>query len=220
MTLARKAAARLSTGSANLCTGWGRWLAADGLLTGVGRLLSSLAALAFLALTVYGSPAMMWAVAAGWILAAARAGGEATDDDVDDQEQPEPDDTEDEQQQLLAALHELADPHVHLKPLAQRLGHGDTARVRALLREAGVPIADGVRMRGRGVSPGVRARDLPPLPTDHDPTPVADVVPGQASNDNSNNAHVSRTREGLWIIQDPDNPRRHHVAKTVSPADR
>lgn len=43
--------------------------------------------------------------------------------------------------------------------MAQALGT-DTAEVREVLTRAGVPISD-VRMKGRGVSTGVKAADMP-----------------------------------------------------------
>lgn len=116
--------------------------------------------------------------------------------------------------ELIAALHHLADRHIHLIPLAQHLGlKDDTAHLRTLLKQARIPITDGVRMQGRGVSPGVKATDLPPLPSP-ETTPAPDVVAPVTSNNNSNNAPIVERREGMTIIRDPaDFQRRHHTMR-------
>lgn len=109
-----------------------------------------------------------------------------------------------ERAELVAALHATAAPHVHLAALAEHL-NAPPERVREALREAGIPIAGGVRMKGRGVSTGVKAGDIPPLPADEGPAPGVDVVAGQPSNNNSNNA------SGFETVPDQANPHRTHV---------
>ncbi|MFE2218344.1 hypothetical protein ACFW93_41300 [Streptomyces canus] len=72
----------------------------------------------------------------------------------------------DDSPEVLATLRKVAEPHAHLSVVAKALGT-DTAHVREVLTTAGVPITD-VRMKGRGVSTGVKAADIPlpraPLP--------------------------------------------------------
>ncbi|MDH6522526.1 hypothetical protein M2163_000964 [Streptomyces sp. SAI-135] len=90
----------------------------------------------------------------------------------------------------------------------------DTAHVREVLTWAGVPITD-VRMKGRGVSTGVKAADIPlpspsPNPSPEGPGPV--VGTGHANN-NDTELTVSRLPSGAQIISvpHPTNPARTHV---------
>ncbi|MCI0386652.1 hypothetical protein [Streptomyces sp. CNQ085] len=104
--------------------------------------------------------------------------------------------------ELVAAMHDLADPHVHLSALAQALGFGkDTAPVRRLLAEAGVP-TKAVRMSGR-TSTGVDRAAFPPLPSPPFDAPESVVAAGQSNNSNSNNALVVERGEGMTIIREP-----------------
>ncbi|MFJ6703467.1 MULTISPECIES: hypothetical protein [unclassified Streptomyces] len=125
------------------------------------------------------------------------------------QESPEPAAAKDDSPEVLEALRKVAEPHAHLSAVAKALGT-DTAHVREVLTQAGVPITD-VRMKGRGVSTGVKAADIPlPSPSPEGPGPV--VGPGQANN-NDTELTVTRLPGGAQIISvsDPDNPARTHV---------
>jgi hypothetical protein len=194
-------------------------------LEGVGsdklwRLLTLVVALGIAGRIAERTPMVMLPVTVTWLVAAWRAGPPLAA--VQKAEDAEPDGpptlprpTHDE---VATAMNKLADPHIHLVPVAAAL-HTTTGVVREVLAEMGVPIADGVRMRGRNVSPGVRKTDLPPLPAPSEFTSVVDVVAGQTSNNNGSNVLVSRTQEGLWIIQDPEHSRHYHVTKSVGSAD-
>ncbi|MFE5868785.1 hypothetical protein ACFQ6V_09040 [Streptomyces roseifaciens] len=86
--------------------------------------------------------------------------------------------------ELCALVRELAQKGAgaHLSALAEHLPGGpwDTAAVRALCAEHGVPVAGSVRQPGRGVSTGVRVGDLPPLsPPPSEELAVAVVAAGQ-----------------------------------------
>lgn len=142
--------------------------------------------------------------------ARAWAGARRNRTDNDGQESAE--DTALSPVQVAAACHRLAAPHVHLVPLAEALGT-TTEKTREALTEMGVPIAGGVRMKGRGVSPGVRAADLPPLSPDQPPDQEGPLT----SNNNSNNTPGGTGKKGsggryrFWVTDDPDNPARAHV---------
>ncbi|MEV6105722.1 hypothetical protein AB0M28_13545 [Streptomyces sp. NPDC051940] len=105
---------------------------------------------------------------------------------------------------LAAALRTVAAPHAHTAAVATHLGESPD-RVRDALRTAGIPTHP-VRMRGRGVSTGVRAGDIPPLPDDPTPDPGADVAAGQASNNNINN-----TGAPFEVVPDAERPYRSIV---------
>ncbi|WP_173266555.1 hypothetical protein [Streptomyces pacificus] len=113
---------------------------------------------------------------------------------------------------VVRALHQLASPHVHISALAEHLKR-PAEEVRTALQEMGVPHGDGVRMKGAGVSTGVRARDIPPLSPDRSPTHEGVLT----SNNNSNNGSGEGPRKGFlgdytfWVTDDPDNPARAHV---------
>lgn len=101
-------------------------------------------------------------------------------------------------EKVTAALHQLAAPHVQLVPLAEALD-STTGDLRKALQEMGVPVAGGVRMKGRGVSPGVRADDLPPL----SPAATSGPAPVVTCDNNSNNALMVERQAGMSIIRDP-----------------
>lgn len=129
-----------------------------------------------------------------------------------DEELPEPEPAGPppiDREQLLAALHHVADPHAQTVPLADHLAT-TTAAVRGALTREGIPLTGGVRMRGRSVSPGVRAADIPPLPAPSPAAPVAVVDAGQASNNNTEAPTFERPQEGLLIVRHPvDRARRY-----------
>ncbi|MFB7678220.1 hypothetical protein ACFC26_43190 [Kitasatospora purpeofusca] len=106
---------------------------------------------------------------------------------------------------LTAVAAHLAAEH----PLWERSGKA----LRALLREAGVRVRDGVKVDGVSV-PGIHHDDVPPLPSPSGPAPWSVVVAGQSNNNNHNNAQEWATREGFVMQTDPDNPARTIVVHT------
>ncbi|MGF2208981.1 hypothetical protein [Streptomyces albidoflavus] len=107
-------------------------------------------------------------------------------------------------EELTAALHAVADPHAHTAAVATHLGV-PAERVRAALREAGIPISGGVRMRG-AVSTGVKADHFPPQPGA--PTEPLLRVPDQQQQ--HNNAPRIVRGEGTVTVYDPSDTHRHH----------
>jgi hypothetical protein len=164
------------------------------------------------------APVLMFPLSVWWIVAAYRKGKpEEKSAVVSPQESSEPAVERDDSPEVLAVLRKQADPHVHLAVVAKALGT-DTAHVREVLARAGVPISD-VRMRGRGVSTGVKAQDIPsPSPS---PAPSEHVVgPGQTNN-NDTELSISRFPSGAQVISvpDPENPARTHV-RVVGPIEQ
>ncbi|MDX3712751.1 hypothetical protein PV733_28190 [Streptomyces europaeiscabiei] len=165
------------------------------------------------------APFLMFPLTGWWVVAAYRKGKPEEKSAVaspqeslvaGSEKKPE----EDDSPKVLAALQEKADPHVHLAVVAKALGT-DTAHVREVLSRAGVPVSD-VRMKGRGVSTGVKAADIPsPSPSPEGPGPV--VGPGQANN-NDTELTATRFPSGVQVISvpDPTNPARTHV-RVVGP---
>ncbi|MEU0522748.1 hypothetical protein [Streptomyces niveus] len=77
--------------------------------------------------------------------------------------------------------------------------------VRALLARHAVRVRPGVRVPPVGGREGVHKNDFPPLLSPGSaPAPGGVVVPGQPSNNNSNNTEETAPREGLTIIPDPN----------------
>ncbi|MFC4609742.1 hypothetical protein ACFO9E_18255 [Streptomyces maoxianensis] len=216
MTSFRKVIERLDNGSSalalHLARGVVEWLKAG---SGAGDFVIRLGFLAVPLVLVWSflvaSRSIMWLLAAIWLIAAwRRVQPEAAVPSPQESSEPA---KGDDAPKVLQALRESADPHAHLAIVAQRLGT-DTAHVREVLSRAGVPISD-VRMKGRGVSTGVKAADIPlpspsPSPSPEGPGPV--VGPGQANN-NDTELTVSRFPSGVQIISvpDPENPARTHV---------
>lgn len=94
-------------------------------------------------------------------------------------------------EELAVAMHAVGAPHAHLAVLAAHM-KTTSARVREGLTTAGIPV-DAVRMKGRGVSTGVKEVHFPPLPSPA-ASPSEDVV--AAGQSNNNNTKVTR-RYGL-----------------------
>jgi hypothetical protein len=188
------------------------------------RLVFLLGGLAILWGFIRTAPVLMFPLTAWWVIAAFRKGKpeEAEEEPAvaSLQESSEPAAGQDDSPKVLAVLRESADPHVHLSVIAQRLGT-DTAHVREVLTRAGVPISD-VRMKGRGVSTGVKGSDIPsPSPS---PEPSEPVVGGEsAGHSNNNNTELTATLlpSGAQIISvpDPTNPARTHV-KVIGPIEQ
>lgn len=113
---------------------------------------------------------------------------------------------------VARALHHVAAPNAQLQPTADALG-APVPALRQALQEMGVPIARGVRQKGRRVSTGVKAADLPPLP------PIEGGSPGGVltSNNNTNNTDADPSQKGsdgdytFHIEDDATNPARAEV---------
>ncbi|WP_234354793.1 hypothetical protein, partial [Streptomyces sp. NRRL WC-3618] len=81
-------------------------------------------------------------------------------------------------------------------------------RVRAGLREAGIPISGGVRMGG-AVSTGVKADHFPPL----EGAPTEPLLRGPDQQQQHNNApRIVRGEGPVTLYDPPDTHRRHKVA--------
>ncbi|MEV6436303.1 hypothetical protein [Streptomyces anulatus] len=179
------------------------------------RLVFLLGGLALVSGLVQSAPVLMFGLTIWWVVAAYRKGKPEEKAAVPSpQESSEPAQLKDDSPEVLATLRKVAEPHAHLSAVAQALGT-DTAHVREVLTRAGIPITD-VRMKGRGVSTGVKAADIPlPSPSPGGTGPV--VGPGQ-SNNNDTELTVTRFPSGARIISvpDPENPARTHV-KVIGP---
>ncbi|MDC2953369.1 hypothetical protein PO587_02745 [Streptomyces gilvifuscus] len=163
------------------------------------------------------APVVMFPLTIWWVIAAYRKGKPEEPAASPPQESREPAAEQDDSPRVLEALRTNAEPHVHLAVVAKELGT-DTAHVREVLTRAGIPISD-VRMKGRGVSTGVKASDIPsPSPSPGPSQPV--VGPGQANN-NDTELTVTRLPDGGQIISvaDPTNPARTHV-RVVGPIEQ
>ncbi|GAA2457039.1 hypothetical protein [Streptomyces macrosporus] len=212
MSALQKAAERLCRGSLVLVRRPGEWVMAEKDWEDRGwRAFGVLGGGLWAGSAVYTERGLMW-VAAGSVVGLAWVAGRSPKDEEPGEEQGEEEPAGPGLGELVAAMHELADPHVHLSALARALGV-DNARVRELLKEAGVP-TKAVRMSG-SVSTGVDAAHFPPLPSPSPDAPESDVVAGQASNNNSNNAPRVVREQGMTIIYEPSETaaRRGEVAR-------
>ncbi|WP_393057708.1 hypothetical protein [Streptomyces sp. LN549] len=104
--------------------------------------------------------------------------------------------------ELTAALHEIGSPHAHLAALATHLNTTPT-RVREGCSLAGIPVAGGVRMKGRGVSTGVREKDFPPLRSPDAAPSEGVVAAGQSTTTTATAPTVVRSAEGALITVTP-----------------
>lgn len=185
-------------GSSHICAGIAGWLAGGWAL----RLL----ALGIAAGFVKGLP---WTTnitllaAASWLVTAVALGLRAAPDDVQETEGDTPVEPAETapptSAELAAAMHEIGAPHAHLSALGTHL---DTTpeKVREGCSLAGIPIAGGVRMKGAGVSTGVKASHFPPRVA----APEAPVVGAVTSSNNSNNTDQKEPQEGRSIVPDPE----------------
>jgi hypothetical protein len=114
--------------------------------------------------------------------------------------------------ELAFALQAIGAPHAHLSALADHLGT-TPARVREGCALAGVPIAGGVRMKGRGVSTGIKAADFPPLPSPTEAPSEPVVVAGQDATTTATGPQVKRREWGLTITDLADRHRQHKVPR-------
>lgn len=202
---------RIARGSARILGRLVRRLLAAGERDGdrIGPLLLLAIACAALWYVLERAPILGGPLTLGWLAAAWRAGAPAAAEA--EEEQPEaPTVALPDRDELAVALHEIGAPHAHVAALADHLGL-DPTRVREALAEAAIPVSGGCRMKGRGVSTGVKATDFPPLPS---PTSdaVADVV--AAGQDSNNNKRVRRWPWG-HTVTDPAERLHHTVTKTT-----
>lgn len=220
MSRVHTAAARISQGSdllwRRLTDGLSGWVRA-GTSTGdrLVRLVILTGISVLLVRAVWAKPLALWPLSCGWLVLAWRSSptptprpddtpADAGDASAEDHPQTPPPGRDD----LTAALHAVAAPHAHIKALATHL-HTTPTRVREGLTQAGIPVSDGVRMKGRGVSTGVSADDIPPLPATPTPTPGGVVAAGQRATTTATPLRVE-SREGMTIIHDPADTHRHH----------
>jgi len=191
-------------GSSRISTAIVTWLAA-GL---VSRLLAVLLAAGF----IKGLPwtgRIIAAAAAGWFVTGLTYGYRAPAEGPGEKGAEGP---VLEPARVARALHQVAAPNAQLQPVADVLGV-PVPTLRKALQEMGVPVARGVRQKGRRVSTGVRAADLPPLPPAE--VPVLEGV--LTSNNNTNNTGDDPSQKGsgggynFRIEGDPANPVRAKV---------
>lgn len=212
MTGRQKAAARLTSGSSAVAARIGRAVASSSIGVKIGAGLALWKGGPALLAVAHQQPLLPTAAAVGWTWAAWRAGAPtqpATEAPEADGEDADELTGADRLPGFITALHELMDGQtgIHLAQIAAHLfGSEDaTAQVRTLAASAGIPITRGVRVKGRGVSTGIKKEDLPPLPSPLSGDPVAVVAAGQASNSNSNTPASNTVAR---IVTDPDDP--HH----------
>ncbi|MBH1938944.1 hypothetical protein I5Q34_32585 [Streptomyces sp. AV19] len=139
------------------------------------RTVLLLAGLAEAGRLVIAHPAALWALTPVWSAAAWRTGQAATpapaespDNTVEDPPPvTEPALTKEEFSALVRKLAQ-GGAGAHLSALAEHLTDNpkETAAVRSLCAAHGVPVSPSVRQPGRGVSTGVKVKDLPPLSPD------------------------------------------------------
>ncbi len=166
-------------------------------LTGFADALGPIMRVALLAAGAWGgtyvvvaAPDTLWVVVLGWGIGAWRAAPA-----------PSPDTASEKPAESEASVSRAPGPAVSFEDfstLVRRLAQGgagahlsalaahitgdpkDTAPVRALCREWGVPVSGSVRQPGRGVSTGVRVSDLPaPSPTPSESSGEVVVAAGQ-----------------------------------------
>lgn len=232
------AAARLRAGSALAYRAYvqklAAWIAAgrradlDGWQAALGSWLRMgiLAGLGYAAFQAFaGTPWAMWTVAAWWLVRAWRAGAQhpvqhaPAEDEAGPPEEPLP------AVDIAAAARTVADGGhgAHYEALAEHLTKTtrrpwDAAAVRAACRAAGIPHCGSVRQRGRGVSTGVRAADLPtPSPAPSPATAAAVVAAGQAAPTEAATATATgpelHVEGALRIVREPSSTRHYTVGR-------
>lgn len=226
MTVQRKAAARLSQGSAEVVRRLGRSAASASISVKIAGGVAVWKGGPVLLEAAHQQPLLPVAAACAWCWAAWKLGGPKPEEEPaaqPDEEAEEQGDEQDEAAEFLAYLHRMMPnpgDRLHLAQIAERLLRDETAtgRVRELCAEAGIPIT-AVRVKGRGSSTGIYQRDLPPLP-DPSRQPLSGVV---AAGQRHQQQHQQRIEvgggEGFITLPDPDgNPHRTLVHWTKEPA--
>lgn len=196
---------RLTVGTWRLAVRlWDACMAGEG-ADKLWRALGALAVGVFLWRIIVRAPVVELLLLAAWAVGAWRAGPEpkdkpkqaaADDGELADEEPPLPTFGE-----LTAALHAVADPHAHLAQAAAHLGV-PLPLVQAAVKEAGLPVGP-VRVRGRGVSTGIKQADLPPLPDSPADPPGPVVVAGQPATTTPGAPIVEHPHEGMTIVRYP-----------------
>ncbi|MFF7991752.1 hypothetical protein ACFZDG_18405 [Kitasatospora xanthocidica] len=217
-TIQRRVAERLSTGSARVARGLSQKAIKASTWTKVVGGVASWKGLPVLVDAAHHQPLIPAGAAALWTWAAWKAGAPKAPEKASQQpaatEATEPEETAeagDEQAEFLALLHELMpgatpgrDDRIHLAQIATAwTGEegADTAPVRALLAEAGIPTT-ACRVPGRGSSTGIYLRDLPPLPhPSREPLPP--VVGGPDQQQQHQQRSETARREGFWTKPHP-----------------
>lgn len=207
---------RLLRGCTTLVCQYGRWIVADGPGTALARVCGCTAATGLgVWTTVTTVPLLPVGALAAFTIAAAAAAGPGEQPDADDDTAAE----DDAEEELTAAeFVELAreacgdGKGVHLAVLADLLDW-DPADVREMAAEAGVPVTPSVRMKGAGVSTGIRLADLPPTP----PPPLLGDEEGCSSAGQTTTATTTPLDredigEGCVILRDPAETARRHRA--------
>lgn len=217
MTIQRRAAIRLSAGSAEVARRLGR--AAAGASIGV-KAAAGIAAwkgAPVLLAAAHQQPLLPAAAAGAWCWAAWSLGNPskqgapaAVSEEPDETDQPEEESEDDlarEAADFLADLHRLM-PHpgdrMHVAQIAEQLFGSATEapRVRELCTATQVLIKP-VRVKGRGSSTGVARDDLPPV--------VGVVAAGHSDNNNTGGASDGPPREGFYTVPHPTDPHRTEV---------
>ncbi|MFE1321618.1 hypothetical protein [Kitasatospora phosalacinea] len=214
MTIQRKAAVRLSAGSAEVARRIGRAAAGASLGVKLGAGLAAWKGGPVLLAAAHQQPLLPVAATGAWCWAAWALGSPAetaaaVDDEESDEEIEETaeDDVAGAAAEFLAELHRLM-PHpgdrLHVAQIAEQL-YGSAAeapRVRELCAAVRVPIKP-VRVKGRGSSTGIARDNLPPV--------VGVVAAGHSSDNNTEGAQVAPAREGFYTAPHPTDPHRTEV---------
>jgi hypothetical protein len=134
-----------------------------------------------------------------WV--AGRPAADVDDEDIDSMDPGE----------FLELVHDVsAGGNVHLVEIRRQLAletdrEWSGPQVRALCDAAGIPVRDGVRVRGAkpAVTTGIHRDDLPPLPRPSSEGAVGVVGAGQESNNNTNITTEAIGQAGLLIKHGP-----------------
>lgn len=217
MTIQRRAAARLSAGSAEVARRLGRAAAGASLGVKVGGGLVAWKGAPVLLAAAHQQPLLPAAAAGAWCWAAWSLGNPTKPtapavepeepDETGESEEESEDDVAREAAEFLADLYSLMpDPgdRLHVAQIAEQLfgSATETPRVRELCAAAQVPIKP-VRVKGRGSSTGIARDDLPPV--------VGVVAAGHRDNNNPEGVSDGPVREGFYTVPHPTDPHRTEV---------
>lgn len=160
------------------------------------------------------------AVLAGWLIAAAWIAGTADEEGEESKDGPELLSSEEFTEIVRDAIGD--GNGIHLSTLTERLAdvepdaEWDTATVRLLATEAGLTVTSSVREKGRGVSTGIRSRDLPPPPPPSgEGGDVGGSSAGQGATATATELAVEEVGQSGLIFRDPaEITRRYEVPRT------
>lgn len=185
------------------------WWAADGVKSGIARVIGTLLGLLAGVGLLAAAPVLWWPLAIVWLIACWCA--TPTEAAVDEDEET---DGEVDTAGFLAELHRLTPgpkDRIHLAQVAEALDL-DPADVRDLCAAAAIPTGP-VRVRGRGSSTGIKAEDLPPVATPLTGDVVGVVAPGHSNNNNF--------RKGFYSEPDPaGGPAARRIRWVTEPAQK